>query len=84
MPPLRLVERARNFGKVRKRKKRRPIGDTILGTQLLLTTLRDSSDVCPPLKSIVGGLCKILETIEVCGSFITSFDFTLEGLFAGC
>jgi hypothetical protein len=32
---------------------------------LLLATLRESSDPCPPLKGVVGGLAKVLELIEV-------------------
>ena len=33
--------------------------------KLLLRTVRDSTDVFPPLKSIAGGLCSILENYEV-------------------
>ena len=33
--------------------------------KLLLRTVRDSTDVFPPLKSIAGGLCSILENCEV-------------------
>ena len=33
--------------------------------KLLLCTVRDSADVFPPLKSVVGGLCYILENYEV-------------------
>ena len=33
--------------------------------KLLLCTVRDSADAFPPLKSVVGGLCFILENYEV-------------------
>ena len=33
--------------------------------KLLLRTVRDSTDVFPPLKSIARGLCSILENYEV-------------------
>lgn len=33
--------------------------------KLLLRTLRDSADAFPPLKSVAGGLCSILENYEV-------------------
>ena len=34
--------------------------------KLILRSVRDSADVFPPLKSVVGGLCFILENYEVC------------------
>ena len=33
--------------------------------KLLLCTVRDSADAFPPLKSVAGGLCSILENLEV-------------------
>ena len=33
--------------------------------KLLLRTVRDSADACPPLKSATGGICFILENYEV-------------------
>ena len=33
--------------------------------KLLLYTVRDSADAFPPLKSVAGGLCCILENVEV-------------------
>ena len=33
--------------------------------KLLLRTVRDSADAFPPLKSVAGGLCFILENYEV-------------------
>ena len=33
--------------------------------KLLLCTVRDSADAFPPLKSVAGGLCSILENYEV-------------------
>ena len=33
--------------------------------KLLLRTVRDSADACPPLKSVVGGICSILDNYEV-------------------
>jgi len=35
-------------------------------TRLLLRGVRDSADAFPPLKSVAGGLCFILENCEVC------------------
>lgn len=35
------------------------------GAELLLRTVRDSTDAFPPLKSVAGGLCFILENYEV-------------------
>ena len=67
MPRFKLPESMHTLGRVRKRKKRKKnIEDTVDEAQLVLTALRDSSDFCPPLKSVVGGLCKILEIIQVC------------------
>jgi hypothetical protein len=34
-------------------------------TYFLLRTVRDSADAFPPLKSVAGGLCSILENFEV-------------------
>ena len=42
--------------------------DSLAAVQLLLATLRESSDPCPPLKGVVGGLAKVMELIEVCVS----------------
>jgi len=41
-------------------------GSTVSGTaKLLLRGARDSADVFPPLKSVAGGLCFVLENSEV-------------------
>ena len=51
----------------RKKKKLASFGeDTSAALQLVLTTVRESSDAFPPLKGAVGGLLKVLELIEVC------------------
>ena len=33
--------------------------------KLLLRTVRDSADVFPPLKSVAGGICSVLDNYEV-------------------
>ena len=40
--------------------------------KFLLSTVRDSADAFPPLKSVAGGLCSILENYEVRATFHTS------------
>jgi hypothetical protein len=48
-------------------------GSTVLASaKLFLYTVRDSADAFPPLKSVVGGLCSILESCEV--RFISQTD----------
>ena len=40
------------------------------GAKLLLRTVERSSDVFPPLKSVVAGLCAILDNCEVCSAVL--------------
>lgn len=39
-------------------------------TKLLIRTAERTSDALPPLKSVVGGLCAILENCEVLSTFV--------------
>ena len=44
----------------------KPEPETVSDTaKLLLRTVRDSADAFPPLKSVAGGLCFILDNYEV-------------------
>jgi hypothetical protein len=38
---------------------------TLAGLKLLLRTAKESADVFPPLKAVLGGLCSILENYDV-------------------
>ena len=58
---------------------KKDLGSTISASaKLLLCTVRDSADAFPPLKSVAGGLCSILENFEV--RFISHTSLKLQCL----
>ena len=78
MPRLKLTEWTKKLFKGRKRDRNEDsaserVQNRMSAFQFFFETLRDSSDVCPPLKSVVGGLYRIIDVIEVCIMSTDSF-----------
>jgi len=59
------LSRAKNKLKQQLTGSKREPETTVATAKLILRTVKESSDAFPPLKSVAGGLCAILENAEV-------------------